>query len=235
MTGIDTERVLLPMEVLKGRALDDDLASFLAPVEVLLVGYHVVPEQTPPGQMRDQFEARAQSVLDGMVEEIVEHGGTAETRLVFTHDPHQSIQRITGEGAVTARVHPNPLSRVENVLAVLDGAIEPDRLASFLARILNGRPMQITVLLVPTADDDDTRIDDLRRRFRQVNIPSDAVSVTVTEKRSIHEAIIDAAVDHDVTVMGPHAADWRSILFGDFEERVATESLGPVIEILPQQ
>lgn len=232
MATDEFERVLLPIRVLEGQTLDEDLAALLVPMDVLLLGYHVVPEQTPPGQMRNQFEAQAQAALATMVEAIIAAGGSAESRLVFTHDEDQSIDRVGAEWGATARVYPNPVSPVESVLAVFGDAIDPRRLGAFLGRLRADRPMDITVLVVSSSDEGvDKRIDELRVALAAAELPIDAIAIEVPDSRRLRDVILAESVSHDVTVLGPHRADWRSHLFGDLNERIAAKSVGPVLEV----
>ena len=227
------ERVIVPLAILEGQSLDEDLAAFLTPLEVHLLGYHVVPEQTTPSQMRDQFEEQAQAALDAMVRDIEQAGGAAASRLVFTHDVDQSIQRVAAELGATARVYPNPVAPVESILAVLGSAIDPTRLGAFLGLLRSDRSIDITVLVIPGDDPvEDARVDTLRAALSDSEVPPNVIEIRRAEKKPFDDEIIQMSIAHDVTVMGQHRANWRSILFGDIEERVAAESVGPVVEIL---
>lgn len=230
------ERIIIPLEILEGQTLDEDLAKLLEPIEVILLGYHVVPEQTPPSQMRNQFEDQAMKALDSIVQEIDDAGGNAESRLVFTHDAEASIERVAGETNATAQVHLNPLAPVESILAVVDPGTDPKRLARFLIALLENRQISLTLLLTGADEDDGTlekRGEELLTLFHSLGLPTDAIANVLVAGVPVTESIVSATTSHDVTVMGSHEADWRSLFFGDIEERIAAESVGPVIEVFP--
>ena len=228
------ERVLVPIRILEGETLDDDLVTLLSPLSVVLLGYHVVPEQTPPSQMRQQFEDRAEKTLSTFVQEFDEVDGLVETRLIFTHDADQSIDRVADELSATAIAHINPLGPVESILVAIDAAADPVRLATFTAALRADRDINVT-RIAPDTEDGQERLPVTRSTLVEFGVPDASIETQRTEKRSFVTDIIDTAVNHDVTIMGAHQPDWRSLLFGDIEERVATESLGPVIEILADE
>jgi len=49
-------RVLVPVAILEGESPSAGLIALLGSTDVTVLGYHVLPEQTPPDQARAQFE-----------------------------------------------------------------------------------------------------------------------------------------------------------------------------------
>lgn len=233
MTSPDiTDRVLVPLRVMEGQAIDEELAALLSPVEVALLGYHEVPEQTAPSQMRQQFERQAQKALDAVIETLTDEGATVEKRLVFTHDAEQSIDRVADEVGATALLLPNPTPPVASILVPVRGEMDAERIAQFIANIRDDRPIDITVLAATREGRQkaakacaESTIDHLRA----LGVPDHALSVEAVQSLTPGEAIIDAAIDHDATILHQQSPSWRSIVFGELSERVAAESLGPVL------
>lgn len=229
-----TERILVPLEILEGEMFDDDLIDLLSTAHVVVLGYHHVPEQTAPSQMRQQYEERAITVLDDIVTDFKDAGGTAERRLIFTHEPEQSINRVIEEIAATARVYPNHVRPVSSMLLVLDRPADPVRLATFAATLRGDRAMEVTVVVprTPRSTVDATeKIEVCTRTLREHDVPPEAIEGHIKKGTSIVEAVADVAATHDITIMGKHERDWRNLFFGEVSERVATESLGPVFEV----
>lgn len=222
-----SEVVLVPIEILEGETLDEDLATLLSTLDVVILGYHKAPEQTPPSQMRQQFEERAETALDSVALEIEDQNGSVTQRLVFTHDVEQSIERIAAEVGATAIVHPNPQAPPESLLLVLGLETDAARVATFTAKLRGERDFSITLLAGPETTSADSAVEALEAN----GVPPDAIAVRSVEAQPFIDAIIDTAIDHDVTIMGTARPDWRSLLLGDMEERIAAESLGPVIEV----
>lgn len=231
------ERVLLALAVLEGESISDELAGLLGTTEVILVGYHEVPEQTAPSQMRQQYESQAERILDEVAGDIRDAGGTVDQRLVFTHDLDQSLDRIEDEVEATAELLANPTGAITDMLVPVRGDVDPARLARFAAALRGDRELAVTIL-VPTTESDkeeDTELaQEIASRLRDHGISEDAIGTEIRMTDAPAETVVETAIDHDVIVMGKQDPNWRAVLFGDPENRVARESLGPVFVVRQQ-
>src|SRR6056297_802336 len=107
--------VLVPVAVLQGEALSEALVDLLSSVEVTLLGYHEIPEQTATEQAHDQFNEQMQHKLEEYVELFESHGGTVTPRTVFTHDAPETFKRIAIEADIGAILVPNPAPAVGRI------------------------------------------------------------------------------------------------------------------------
>lgn len=228
-------KVLVPVEILAGETVPDSVAELLATLPVVVLGYHVLPEQTAPGQARMQFEARAQAKLDDLADAFVDAGGNAETRLVFTHDEEQTIDRVAGETGCGAILVPNPARDVERVLVPLRGEVDTARIAGFVVALVDDRDIAVTLSHVANSEEGveagRSLVDDAAARLREAGIPAGAIAAEVTVSGTPVEAIATTATDHDAVVMGEIEPSLGSVLFGEASERVAARSLGPVVVV----
>ena len=140
-------RVLVPVAVLEGGAVSPGLMSLLGTVDVTVLGYHVLPEQTPPDQARLQFGERATAALEDLSEEFRAAGGDADHRLVFTHDREQTIQRVAGEADADAFAISGTTGDVDRILVSLSGDVDVDRILSFVEALVADRAIGVTLFL----------------------------------------------------------------------------------------
>ena len=82
--------VLVPLAVLQGETLSEAAAELLSSVDIVLVGYHDVPDQTATEQARDAYEDRLRRRLDEHASLFDEGGAfeseqTAEAGHTFEH------------------------------------------------------------------------------------------------------------------------------------------------------
>lgn len=227
----DDHRVLVPVEVLEGETIAPGVVELLATLPVTVLGYHELPEQTPPGQARLQFEDRAQTKLDTLVEEFRAAGGDAETVLVFTQDPEQTIERVADEADCTAILHSNPVGDVDSLLVAVRDAADADRLATFAARVVGDRPIGVTLYHVVGDDDETATGEELLARAAERLDASVTVDREIVTDRSKMDAIATAVDDHEAVVMGESNRSLRELLFGEASEWVADRSLGPVLVV----
>jgi hypothetical protein len=227
--------VLVPLRVLEGESVPAALVETLAPVPVLLLGYHVVPEQTAPGQARMQFEERAQGELDDLRASFVAAGGSAETRLVFTHDARTTVERVAVEEGAGSILLCNPAPSVDRVLVAVAAAISLDRIADAVAPLVVGSDLPVTVYHAAGTDADAEAtaplLSDLARKLVERGVDGDAVTrrVDVTDT-PIHD-VSALAGEFDLVVLGESEPELLDRVFGDRTERVAEESLTPTLVV----
>ena len=224
-------RVLLPVRVLEGEGVSPGLVTLLADAEVVLLGYHVIPEQTAPAQARLSFEERAAGKLEEIETALLEAGAAVDRTLVFTHDAAQTIERVATDEGCSAVAYVSPVNDCERVLVVLHGDVDVERIASETAGLVAGRGIDVGVLEV-TGSGEGTGLAD-----RAV----DALRAGGVERPRIHEMAMasDAPVrdialvadDFDAAVLGEREPSLRELVFGEFDERVIAGSLGPVVVV----
>lgn len=232
MSDIDW-RVLVPVEVLEGETVSEAVTEALSTLPVVVLGYHVLPEQTAPGQARLQFEDQAQGKLDVLAASFREAGGDADTRLVFTHDEEQTIDRVADETGCNVVLIPNPSGEIERLLVPLRGEVDVDRITAFVATLVGDRDIGVTLLHVAEGGEvtpgGQSLVDGGAARLRDLGVSG--VGTTVTTAETPRQAIALAAADHDAVVMGESEPSLRSFLFGEPAEQVAAQSLGPVVVV----
>ena len=227
--------VLVPVEVLEGETIPESVVDVLTTLPVVVLGYHVLPEQTPPGQARLQFETQAQTKLGELAAAFHEAGGIAETRLVFTHDEEQTLDRVADETGCDAILVPNPAPDVERLLVPLSGEVDASRVAEFVATLIGDRNIAVTLLHVADGEAETaagrSMLSDAAAHLRESGVPAAAITSEVTVSEAPIRTIAAAAVDHHAVVMGESEPSLRSFLFGDASAQVAAQSVGPVVVV----
>ena len=221
-------RVLVPVKILEGGSIPAGLVDLLASVDVTVLGYHVLPEQTPPEQARVQFEERATEALADVASEFRAAGTDADHRLVFTHDREQTIDRVADAVGARAFAITGPTGPVERLLVPLTGKIDVENLLSFVEELIADREIEVT-LLFAGGETDEVRslLDGAAGRLEGAGI--NARTLVVHEDP--FDAILEAVPGHDAVVMGERGPSLRSLVLGDEAERVAAASVGPVLVV----
>ncbi|WP_336034540.1 universal stress protein [Halobacterium yunchengense] len=227
-------RVLVPVAVLEGESVSESLAAFLAPAEVVVLGYHVVPEQTPTEQASMQFEERARAAVGDVAAAFRAAGRDVETRVAFTHDREQTVERVADEVGATAILLPNPVGVVENVVVPLRGAADADRIADLVATLLADDGTAVTVWGIEKSGsgfDADAAVAGVRDRLAGRGLPRDRVrsETSVTDTPVVD--IVGRSSEFDVVVMGEGGESLFTLLFGDASERVAEGAVSPVLVV----
>lgn len=231
----DRPRVLVPIEVLEGESIPEGVHELLANAHVVLLGYHVLPEQTPPGQARIQFEERAQRKLEQFEDDLESAGAIVDRRLVFTHDERQTIDRQIYEHDCLAVLVPNATEPPRDVLVAIRGTVSMNRLVELVAGLFADTDVQLTLYHVvgsSTEREDGQRLlDEARIHLIDRGVEEGAVDTWVEEADDTVDAVADVAEQFDAVVMGETDPSVTTFVFGMPAEKVAERFLGPVLVV----
>ncbi|RQG96569.1 universal stress protein [Natrarchaeobius chitinivorans] len=222
-------RILVPLAILEGGSVSAGLTELLEPMNVTVLGYHVLPEQTPPDQARLQYEERATDALEDLATEFGAEDGTADYRLVFTHDRKQTFDRVAEATDSPVYAIPGATGPIDRILVALTGDVAVERIVSFVAELIGDHEIGVTLFLA--TDEEATGRELLETSARALAGNEIDVRTELAVDQPPLEALAAAAVDHDAIVMGERAPSLRTLVFGEEAERVAAESVGPVLVV----
>jgi nucleotide-binding universal stress UspA family protein len=231
----DRPSILLPISVLERESIPEGVPELLGNAHVVLLGYHVVPDQTATDQARHQFEDQATRRLNDFAA-ILEHAGaTVDVRLVFTHDGQTTIDRLTDEHDCLAVLIPNATRPVENVLVAIGGITGIDRFIRLVSGLFATADVNVTLYHIAGEDETDadveTLLDGVATRLSDEGVPSDAIDIQISREGSPRKMIADTSENYDAVVMGESDPSVTTFLFGMTADQVAKQFLGPVFVI----
>jgi len=225
--------VLVPVAVLQGQALSEALVDRLSSVEVTLLGYHEIPEQTATEQAHDQFNEQMQHKLEEYVELFESHGGTVTPRTVFTHDAPETFKRIAIEADIGAILVPNPAPAVGRILVPIKGTVNLDPILTLTAA-LDGDAEIVLFHAAPSEDkraDGEDLLSTAADQLRAAGVDAERLSQQVVVSETPIRAISDAATDTGLVVIGEKDPSVVDIIFGDAADRIAEASASPVLVV----
>jgi hypothetical protein len=225
-----TPTVVVPVAVLDGETVPSTLAAFLAPATVVVLGYHVVPEQTPTEQASLQFEDRARAAVDDVAHAFTATDTTVETRVAFTHDRDDTIERVADDVGAAAVVLPNPVGDVEEVLVALRDEDVTAAVTDLVATLAG----DARVTLWGFAGEDfnaEAAVATARDRLRDRGVPTERITAETTNSETPVAAVVDRSERVDVIVLGEGRRTVLSQIFGDDGERIAEGAVCPVVVV----
>ncbi|WP_440991592.1 universal stress protein [Haloarchaeobius baliensis] len=225
-------KVLIPVRVLEGQTVPDPLVEFLAPAEIVILGYHVLPEQTPTEQGSMQFEDRAQEAVADIADAFRDAGREVETRVVFTHDRDQTVDRVAEEVGATATLLPNPCGEITDVLVAVRGSIDVSRLADLVASLLVDTEDTVTLWGLTGGEfDAEAAVEQAAATLARRGFDHDRVTVETDAVETPIYDIVARSAEFDAIVMGEGGPPVLSALFGEDAERVAEGAVAPVLVV----
>ena len=227
--------VLVPIQVLEGETLPEGIPELLRHAHVVVLGYHELPEQTPPGQARMQFEERAQRKLEEFESTLEDAGATVERRLVFTHDGQQTIDRTIEEHDCLAVLVPNSCDPPESVLVPIRGTVGASRLVQLVSGLFSREDVDVTLFhgLVDDESESDaaTFVEGIADRLVDAGVDRDRIGVEIDDEAVDIDRIAAVAEGYDVVVMGESDPSVVTFVFGMPATQLAKRILSPVLVV----
>lgn len=227
--------VLVPLAVLEGESLPNGTPELLANAHVVLLGYHVIPDQTAAEQAREQFGETAMSKLGEFADRLAAAGSDVETRLVFTHDEGTTVDRLIYEHDCLAVLVPNSTERVESVLVALRGTVGVGRNTRLVAGLFSESDVEVTLYHALNEDesiaDGESFLNGVRTDLVERGMAPDRIEVVVEDADAAVDAIASRSESHDAVVMGETDPSVTTFVFGMPSEQVAERFLGPVLVV----
>ena len=231
----DRPSVLVPLAVLEGESIPTGTATLLANARVVLLGYHVIPEQTAAEQAREQFGETGMSKLDEFADALAAAGADVETRLVFTHDAATTIDRLIYEHDCLAVLVPNSTPQVESVLVALRGTVGIGRNTRLVVGLFADADVDVTLYHAlgegESPDDGASFLNGVKSDLVERGIAPDRIDTLIEDATVPIDSIADRAESYDAVVMGETDPSVTTFVFGMPSKQVAERFLGPVLVV----
>ncbi|MFP9193004.1 universal stress protein [Natrialbaceae archaeon A-CW1-1] len=227
-------RILVPVDILGGQSVPASIVDAFASVPVVVLGYHEIPDQTTPEQAQSEFEAQARAELEKLQEVFETAGCAVTTRLVFTRDRFKTFERVALELDCDSILLLNPAPILERMLVAIRGDVNVDHVARLVATVLTDTDIDVTLLHVVSSDDErakgEAALEMAASTLEENGIERDRIRTVVDDGKPT-DAILDAAADHDLLVVGESRPSIRRLIFRDRADRIARRSVDPVIVV----
>ena len=225
-------RILVPVDVLGGESVPTTIVEAVASVPIVLLAYHEIPDQTSPEQARTNRGAQASAELEELREVFESAGCDVTPRLVFTHDRFETFERVAVTLDCAAVLVLNPAPKLETMLVAVRGDVTVDRVARLVATVLEGTEIDVTLLHVTAGDESsgEALLETMGRALEECGVERERIDTQVVDGKPTG-AILEAAADHDMLVVGESRPSIRRLIFRDRARRIARGSVDPVLVI----
>ncbi|MBB6647292.1 universal stress protein UspA [Halobellus ruber] len=190
-------RVLIPFDLPDADPVPSMLIKPLATTEVVALGQYKLPEQTPPGAAREQFEGDARDELADLVRPLERAEVPTRTRLVFSSDRQEAINRVAREDGCDAILTTGEADTLDRLFVALGGKPDRDRILSFVADLLAATDASVT--LFHTSEETLTNATD---RLVERGIDPDRAYQHLSESSDVGQRVVELETECDLLVVG---------------------------------
>jgi nucleotide-binding universal stress UspA family protein len=228
--------VLVPVDVSTQERPDPELLKLLGPARVVLLGWYPVPDQTAPGQLRDEHESEAVDRIEAVAEALPADGPDVETVVVFTHDRATTVDRVAEDAESDVVVVPDDTQRGERVFVPIRGDVNVDRILGVVGALLEDNEVSVTLFhATPESDEDpsvgDLLLDSAADELAAAGIDAERIEQDHVVTDSTVDEIVAAASDHDVVVIGETEPSLVEQILGDVPSEIIDRSDRPVFVV----
>jgi len=231
----ESTAVLVPVAALQGESLSEAVLDLLSSVEVVLLGYHEVPDQTALEQARDRYGERLRRTLTAYTSLFEPDAEGVTTRTVFTHDAQATIERIAIEEETTAILLVNPAPVVERVLVPIRGSVNLDQLTTTTGEVVDGTDSEILLFHAARKEADreagEGLLSTAADQLATAGVDPERIDTEVRVTRSPLRAITTAADNAEFVIIGERKPSVTDRIFGDVADRLAASTAGPVLVV----
>ncbi len=235
MSSLDAPRLLVPVDVSTDSLPGNGLADFLAGIDVVLLGYFPVPDQSLPAQIKLNRGDEAAARLDRIAEQVRagDVAGVVETELVFTHDRQDPIDRVADEDGCDGVLVPGEAGPVERILVPLRGDRNLDRILSFAGAVARHSGAYITLFHAVTDGDEDGEqlLATAAEQLAADGLDDGRVTTQISEGGDSYAQIVEQGSVFDLIVLGETEPSLRERIFGSIPATIADRTSCPVVVV----
>jgi len=232
-----TPKLLVPVDVSVDDAPGGRLADVLPGVDIVLLGYFPVPDQSLPAQIKltkgDEAVAQLENIAEGIAG--VDGVGTVETELVFTHDRQDPIDRIADERGCDAVLVPGSGrgDGIERILVPLRDDRNLGRIVAFAGSVARDSGASITLFHADTDDatDGEALLAAATERLVADGLDGSRINREIADGGGGNAGIAELSAEFDLIVLGETEPSLRERIFGSTPTRIADRTDSPVVVV----
>ena len=223
--------ILLPVE-LEGRGEDElpsfDLLNNFSRLELFVLGYRVIPEQTSPQQAREQDDGRFTQELERDIDAIPVEGERIEHDLAYTSDAADLLSRYAEEEHCQAILIHSGIQQVDRLVLPLSRPADFGvRMVTVLRELAETRKRPLLLLLLETEEEshwDDDFEDKARALVARAGLTAE-MTVQHAETDDLVEALTGTLNESDLVILRETEGSNRHDLLAHLRDDIEAPAL----------
>lgn len=236
MADDSTVKILVSVNAKEPNTPSPGLRDLLSNHSLVLLGYWQVPDQSTTSQVRKQFNDEATEAVAELAAEFEADGALVESEVVFTHDWYDTVDSAAAEHDVDAMLTADPFKTdLERILIPLRGDANLERIVALIGLLLRGSEASATLFNVAEDETEAQTSEFILRgaadRLEEEGIDPDRLDWKQTRDTSPEAAIVAAAEDYDLVVVGESEPSLRERILGRITNQILRNSPAPVLVV----
>lgn len=234
LENIPASKLLIPINLESLQELSPELIKITESLDLLLLGYWQVPEQSSPEQVQKQHGEEARDRLDGLAREFDTQDSFWDQQVVFSAKVGKTIDEVARSEDCDAILTPRPLKAIDHILVVLRDDIAYERLQKFLADLITDYKASLTLIFFADADDHSEKellLEGLKKRLDEESFKEATIDYETVDTKNLTKNILKRSEDCDLLVIGQTSPKLLAKFVATTDEKVAGGANKPVIVV----
>lgn len=240
--SLEQAKIIVAVDLEDPKPIPTALVDAFKELELLILGYRLVPEQTSPEQSREEFEEEEQKVLDDIVEKLETQNIKISKELVFTPDLADTMKNYIEQQQSHAVLSTAPIISVERLLVPLYSMEQlSPRWASLLYDLSNSSDLPISLVLLTSSESEAEKERDVEklktkaiRYLYRAGVGKEAIRSDKVDVASVAAAVEQLSGEDDVVVLAEPADIDRDSFFKTIHEEIEEAVDSPILVILKE-
>lgn len=237
-------KILLPVSLPRENALSYGILNQFKDLEVFLLGYKKLKEQTNPEQYENKDEGKTQNQLDEVKKELEDKTFKVDTELVFTPDVAQAIDNAIVEYDCQALLIDKPTSELNRLLIpVYDINQISKRFATIIYELSKASNLPASLMFIKGIDNDKDAEDDnisamtqkAKNSLRQAGINDSQIKTTSIQVDDISEAVKEKSKSNDLVILVEANAKERENFINRIREEISDKIDCSILVVLEKR
>lgn len=233
-----SSNVLVPISLPDPESVPASLVELLSSTSVFVLGVYDVPDQTALELARDTDQGESEKRINTVADQFSEVGAEVTSKIVFTHDRRETIDRVATEEDCNVILVPNHAGRMEWVLVPLRGDANLERVTDFVDDLTTDVLQKVSLVHVAESETDREEgkalIENGRQKLVEAGIDDRLIDTDLVVSDDVVGTVTERAKDYDTIVMGGTEPSLLDRIFGDIPHRISQETGCPVFVIPPE-
>lgn len=233
-------RILLPIEVPDPKPIPTALLQAFNELELFVLGYRLVPEQTSPEQSEAEFSEEEKAKFEEVLDDLRDFDINIETEVAFTPDLAQSLDRHIRDNNCHSILTAKPISSVERLLVPIysKSQINPN-LATILYDLALSSELPVSLAVVTSEEqesEEQEKAEELEdyavAKLEEVGLGSDRIRSSRVNVNDIAEAVARLSGADDLVILSEAESTDRSSFFNTLHDDIEEAVSCPVLVVL---
>lgn len=240
---IEKPKIIVTMDVDDPDPVPEALIRSFRDLELLVLAYKKVPEQTSPEQSREEFEEEAKNTVDKILEEMEDLDIHVRSKLVFTPDLAETTHQYAEEEDSHAVLKPSPIETVERLLVPVYAKEQiSTRWATILKDLAHSSDLPLSLIILTSRESESEEEKDIEKlknqaliELKRAGLSDKKIRSKTVDVENVSEAVQKLSEDGDLVILGESSPTERESFFKTLHEEIEEASSSPILTISQEE